>query len=184
MTYARTSIAPGVGACTHAGVADAPDITTMGGRILALRKETGMSRMDVVRALGALGFRVTEQSIYRWEERGAAIKDPRLLMALAELFRADPRWIVRGDPDSDRVRAAFAEFMDKIGSKLDPPLRWWEHATLVWQSQHDPSPDRYWSDLRAERKGETEEDAARERALAEDAMTRPAASKVKRKRGT
>lgn len=172
-----TFIAPGSDVCGDAPMSEHP---TPGSRLRALREERGLSRDAVNEATGIPG-----QTLYRYEEKGMEIGTDALLV-LAALYRTDPRWIVRGDPPSVEVAAAFAAFEATIAPTLDPPMTLAERGHLIWMRQHGARADRYYTDLLDERRGESEAEAKASAEATEEARARGATWAVKtptRRRG-
>jgi transcriptional regulator with XRE-family HTH domain len=145
-----------------------PSFDTPGARLRALREESGLSRDAAGERAGVRG-----QTLYRYEERGMVIGSEHLL-ALADLFATDARWIVRGDPPDERISVAFAEFERRIAPTIDPPMRLGERGKLIWMRHHDARPERYMLALLDERAGESPEDAAASAAATATARARGA----------
>lgn len=142
------------------------EYSTRGARLRALREERGMSREQLAPMIGVRG-----QSIYRYENDSMEI-GAETLLAAADVFGTDARWIMRGDPEDAHVIEAFREFEKSIAPTISPALSLAERGKLIWIRHHNPRPEKYLSDLIREREGESDSDRA-----ASDAATGEAKKK-------
>ncbi len=147
---------------------------TRGDRLRALRDDAGLVREDVATKTGVRG-----QTIYRYETGEIEEVGGDALLALAALYRTDPRWIMHGDPrDPDRM-AAFADFETRIAPTLRPPMGLGERGHLVWARMHHPSPEKFLRELLDAREGESPADAAASEAATGAAKAKGAAMGAK-----